>query len=137
MLKNLPQNMKTALGLQMTSSLQLGHVPIHWKDTKVKMINKPGKDPSELKNYRPVSLNSYIGKLTAMKTRVLDFCESIDVFEPFQSTYRKRNTANNLLTLMQTVQNNYIMSLLSATVFLDVEKAFDAVWHEGLMFKLI
>ena len=140
MLKNLPQKMKTALALLITCSLQLGHVPLDWKDTKVKMINKPGKDPTQLKNYRPISLNSCIGKLaeTAMKTRLLDFCESKDVFGPFQSAYRTgRNTTDNLLTLMQTVQKNYRMGLVSAAVFLDVEKAFDAVWHEGLMFKLI
>ncbi len=38
-----------------------GKLPTGWKESVIIPIRKPGKDPSNPKNYRPIALTSHIG----------------------------------------------------------------------------
>ena len=56
-----------------------------------------------------------------------------------QSGFRSSDsTANQLLTLVNEIHESFDNrnSLEVRSVFLDISKAFDKVWHEGLIFKL-
>ena len=37
--------------------------PAVWKQGKIKMLNKPGKDPTEKKSCRPITLLPILGKM--------------------------------------------------------------------------
>ena len=41
----------------------VGKLPTGWKDAVIIPIRKPGKDPSNSKNYTPIALTSHIGKI--------------------------------------------------------------------------
>ena len=49
---------------------------------------------------------------------------------------RKDSTVNQLLKIVHQIYQDINNGKDTCLVFLDVSKAFDKVWHEGLLFKL-
>lgn len=41
-----------------------------------------------------------------------------------------------LTILVSNIQTNKVSNLRTAALFLDIKRAFDSVWHRGLLFKL-
>jgi hypothetical protein len=60
--KNIPCRATIFLTYIYNSCLKLCYFPKEWKHAVVIPIPKPGKDPSNLSNYRPISLCSSISK---------------------------------------------------------------------------
>lgn len=138
-LSNLPMQLKSVLCLIINASIQYNVVPSTWKETEVIMIPKPQKDTSLASNYRPISLTNCIAKIaeTVVKNQLLNACEKNKLFGEAQSAYRrKRCTTDNLIQLTQKISEAFQWSECVGAVFLDVEKAFDAVWRLGLINKL-
>ena len=138
-LKHIPMAMKITLACLFTASIRLGHLPPCWKSAKVKFIPKAGKDQSTPRGHRPISLINCIAKLleNVMKNRLLKFAEDNNLIGDDQSAYRKhRSTSDNLLRLSQTVSEALQQRQTVAAAFLDVQSAFDKVWHDGLIHKL-
>ena len=103
------------------------------------MLHKPGKPKSEITSYRPLSLTSSLGKILEkiITNRVKDWCNENDIINKQQNGFRsKRNTNNNLFKLTQSLKQNIKKGFVTSAVFLDVEKAFDQVWHTGLLHKM-
>ena len=103
------------------------------------MLPKPGKDHTDIKNYRPLSLTSCIGKLgeIMVKEHLIKQCEDIDLFRNTQGAYRTgRSTVDNLLCLTQYAFSEALWKQPTAAGFLDVQQAFDAVWQKGLLYRL-
>ena len=108
--------------------------------TSQKVTKAKQKTKKDAENYRPISLTNCIAEIceTAVKNFVLAHCEEIDVFGEMQSAYRtNRCTTDNLLKLTQHVTEAFQWSEMVGFVFLDFEKAFDAVWRLGLQNKVL
>ena len=59
----------------------------------------------------------------------------IDFFTPFQSGFLPRDSCiAQLLSIIHAFDKNSIVDVRG--VFLDLSKAFDKVWHDGIIFKL-
>ena len=43
---------------------------------------------------------------------------------------------NRILAILENTQQGFDEHMDSLFVYLDISKAFDRVWHEGLLFKL-
>ena len=117
----------------------MGELPTGWKDAVIIPIRKPGKDPSNPKNYRPIALTSHIGKIRErMITERLSFyMESRGILSPHQSGFRRgRGTMDPVLCLETEIRKAHVNKESVMAVFFDVEKAYDMVWKEGLMIKL-
>jgi hypothetical protein len=55
-----------------------------------------------------------------------------------QSGFRKkRQTRDNILFLTQKALESINWGTKMCSIFFDIASAFDKVWHEGLLFKLI
>ena len=99
---------------------------------------KPGKNPALPSSCRPVSLLDTIGKLFESIPLARILCE-VDGFgrprnEQFE--FRSKHSTTLLPTcLVERVSRNFGEKLTDA-VFLDVAKAFDTVWVDGLLYKL-
>ena len=120
--------------------IKIGYFPDNWKIAKVIMLPTPKKDPKLANNYRPISLLTCLGKLfeKCLADRLLDYMETKNLFSPNQAGFRKnRSTADQVLKLVQSAINGLNTNRVTAALFLDVEKAFDKCWHEGLLYKLI
>ena len=104
------------------------------------MIPKVGKDHQTIKGYRPLSLTSCLGKLceSIVNEHLINHCEKLNLFGDQESAYRSgRCTTDNLLTLTDKATTSFKWKGATAAAFLDVEKAFDSVWHEGILYKQI
>ena len=122
-----------------TSSIQLGHIPTAWKLATLRMLLKPDKLPSLTTSYRPISLISSIMKLfeRVIEQRLRSHLEHIGFINKHQSGFRKaKSTDDHLFRLTQSIMESFNRGEHVVAAFLDVEKAFDNVWHNGLRFKI-
>ena len=103
------------------------------------MLIKPDKPPSQTTSYRPISLLSAIMKLfeRVIEKRLRKHLEDNGFFSKYQSGFRKSKSTNDqLFRLSQTIMESFNRSEHVIAAFLDVEKAFDNVWHNGLRYKI-
>ena len=94
-------------------------------------------DHSQLTNYCPIALLSSVGKVCE---RVV-FNQLYHFISPFlsdqQSDFRKKDgTSLQLVRLVQQWSEALDKSKYVGAVFFDLRKAFDRVWHKGLLVKL-
>ena len=112
--------------------------PDSWKRANVVPIHKKS-DKSLVDNYRPVSLLSIIGKVMEriIHKHVHNFFLSTNFISPFQSGFSPGDsTTNQLLFLYNSFMRAVDEGKEVRVVFCDISKAFDRVWHRGLIQKL-
>lgn len=139
LLTNLPQSAINRLTEIFNSCLELSYWPSYFKSAKVIPILKSGKDPSDAGNYRPISLTNCIGKIfeKLVKEEIEKFVMKWEIIPAQQFGFRKKHSP-----LMQTkritcfIGRNKKYNKSVGLVKLDVEKASDSVWHDGLIYKL-
>ena len=104
------------------------------------MLIKPDKPPSQTTSYRPISLLSAIMQLFegVIEKRLRKKLEDNGFFSEYQSGFRKsKSTNDHLFHLSQTIMESFNQGEHVIEAFLDVEKGFDNVWHNGLRYKII
>ena len=119
-------------------SLEKCIMPAIWKEANVCPIFKKG-DPKLSTNYRPISLLNLLGKVfeRLIFKHVFNFLRETQFFTPFQSGFLPNDsTVNQLTFLYNTFCKALDDGLEVRTVFFDISKAFDKVWHKGLLAKL-
>ena len=86
-----------------------------------------------LKKYHPVSLLSE--KL--VNNSFVDHLEKCGLFSELQYSFRSsRSTADLLTVVSDRIAWTFNRSGATRAVALDISKAFDRVWHVGLLHKL-
>jgi endonuclease/exonuclease/phosphatase family metal-dependent hydrolase len=139
-IKRMPDQLISQLIRIFEQCLLLSYFPKNWKIGKVISILKPGKDPSEPKSYRPISLISNIGKILEklILNRLKAFEESKNIFIPNQFGFRNQHsTIQQVLRIVKKAAINFNNRKSTGMLLLDIEKAFDTVWFDGLIHKLV
>ncbi|KAG5888455.1 hypothetical protein JTB14_017184 [Gonioctena quinquepunctata] len=139
-MKQLPNTIYPILALLMNACLKFAYFPRAWKCANTVMIPKPGKDPTKLDSYRPISLINVPGKLfeLILKLRIIEHFEIENIILPYQHGFRAEHSTQNALVGLTTDITKHINSgQCTVAIFLDIQKAFDKVWHAGLIKKLI
>ena len=114
------------------------HFPPVWKHAWVISILTPGKDPAQPSSYRPISLLYTIGKLfeKILVTSILHKLGECGLLSDEQFGFPPRHsTSLQLACLVERINRDFGERRLTGAVFLDVAKAFDTVWIEGLLYK--
>ena len=103
-------------------------VPIHKKD-----------DKQNAKNYRPVSLLPICGKIIECLIYVMyDLLSDNNLLSPNQLGFRSSKPCiNKLFSINYEILNAFDKRLEVCGIFLDISKAFDKVWHDGLILNCI
>ena len=114
------------------------YFPKKWKLANVVRVHKKN-EKNLVKNYRPISLLPISGKI--LEKLIFDnlytYIFSNNFISDKQSGYRKGDsTIKQLLSITHEIHKAFDNSHEVRAVFLDISKAFDTVWHEGLLFKL-
>jgi hypothetical protein len=119
-------------------SFSLGQFPDQWKSANVIPVFK--KNERYFKNnYRPVSLLPSLSKICEKITfvRLYDYLIDIGFLHSFQSGFRPNHSMTSQLTyIIHRIYQCLEEGKEVRVVFLDISKAFDRVWHEGLICKL-
>ena len=113
--------------------------PDIWKLANVTPIFKKG-DKQSINNYRPISL-PICGKIfeKIIFNILYSYLNVNNLITKNQSGFRPGDsTTNQLLYLINEIHQAFEnpKSLEVCAVFLDISKAFDKVWHDGLIFEL-
>ena len=120
--------------------LKTSSYPDLWKLANVTPVYKKN-DKQLIKNYRPISLLPICGKIfeKIIFNSLYKYFNTNNLITKNQSGFRPGDsTTNQLLYLVNEIHEAFEdpKSLEVRAVFLDISKAFDKVWHEGLIFKL-
>lgn len=122
------------------ASLKLGYIPTKWKQAVVVMIAKEGKDWTTVKGYRPISLLSAIAKILEriVSRRLVTELRRRKILPPTQSAFLSdHGVEDHPYRVSQKGINGLIKRETTIMSCLDVEGAFDKIWHDGLRFKTI
>ena len=118
-------------------SFELGKVPKSWKEANLCPIHKKD-DKSLVSNYRPISLLSCIGKVQerVVYMHLYRYLKTNNLLTSKNSGFKELDSAmNQLLLITDKIHRALEAGKEVCLVFLDVSKAFDRVWHSGLLHK--
>ena len=113
--------------------------PDCWKVSSMVPVFKNVGERSTAKNYRPVSLLSVVSKVfeKLVNNRIVDHLEKCGLFSDCQYGFRSFQSTADLLTVVtDKIARAFNRYGTTRAVALDISKAFDRVWHAGLLHKL-
>ena len=120
-----------------------GGIPNKWKTAIIKTLLKEGKDPKDTTSYRPISLTPCLGKLLEkiIADRLTYILESRGLISDGQAGFRQNRCTTDQVLKMTQLAADQMQSKRgqNATLitFFDYTKAFDKVWRDGLLYKML
>ena len=115
------------------------YFPVEWARGLIFPLFKGG--PEDFKfdpaKYRGIALLSIVGKTytSVLNARLSDYCEHKDIIVDEQAGFRRaRSTVDQLFILKEVIVHRRPKPTYCA--FIDIAKAYDKVWRDGLWYKL-
>lgn len=138
-IKQLPKKAIIWLTYIFRACFRICYFPQAWKQAKVISILKPGKEASLASSYRPISLLNAFSKILEklIVKRLNSHILQKNIFLNEQFGFRAMHSTSHQLARVSKyikcgLQNKKSIGMIT----FDVEKAFDAVWHNGLLYKM-
>ena len=138
LLRNLKDVIAPSLCKLFNATLWHCKVPCIWKQANVTPIHKKG-DKSDPNNYRPVSLLSIPGKVLEkiIFKHIFNHIRDNSILTEWQSGFMPGcSTVSQLLEIYHKFCQSVESGKEVRVIFLDISRAFDRVWHAGLLYKL-
>ncbi|GFU94696.1 probable RNA-directed DNA polymerase from transposon X-element [Trichonephila clavipes] len=136
MIKNLPLKFLLFITLLINQIFKNNYFPDSWKTAVVIPILKPNKNPELAQNYRPISLLSSLSKVYefVLLRRLNQHCAASNMIIPQQCGFRPHcSTVHQLLRVTELIHSGFEKHDATGILFLDIAKAFDKIWHDGLL----
>ena len=135
MIKICSQSLTLPLKIIFEHSIKKGKFPEIWKKANVVPVHKRED------NYRPISLLPIFGKMfeRVIYNSLFNYFQSNRLFTPSQSGFLPGDSCiAQLLSVIHEIQTAFDENPTVDVrgVFLDLSKAFDKVWHDGIIFTL-
>ena len=138
-LKNYEPELSYILTKLFNNCLKESCFPDYWKVSSAVPVFKNVGERSTAKNHRPVSLLSVVSKVfeKLVNNRIVDHLGKCGLFSDFQYGFRSSRSPADLLTVVSDrIGRAFNRSGATRAVALDMSKAFNRVWHAGLLHKL-
>ena len=138
LLKECAHTLAEPLAFIFQLSLNMGVFPDSWKEALISAIFKK-LDPSLTKNYRPISLLSSISKVfeKLVFNQTFPYLTKNKLLSPKNSGFTPNDGAiNRIIAMLESIYINLDNHNDTLFTSIDISKAFDRVWHQGLIFKL-
>ncbi|KAK3530027.1 hypothetical protein QTP86_009918 [Hemibagrus guttatus] len=140
MLQTISPDLLPFITTVINGSLTSGHVPTAFKKARViPILKKPALDPSDISNYRPVSLLSFLSKILEriVCNQLSDYLMQNNLHDPNQSGFKAAHfTETALLAVTEKLHAARSAKLSSVLILLDLSAAFDTVNHKTLLSTL-
>ena len=141
MIKELPNKTILHITRIFNAALSAGYFPKPFKDINQFLIPKPGKDHTDPKNYRLITLIEPISKILEkiINYRLKNYMEDTNQFHKYQYGFRTGRSIQDVLlfsTAYIDKHHSKTPNKMTQLTCLDIEKAFDKVWLNGLNFKI-
>lgn len=120
--------------------LRLSYFPKSWKMATIITIRKPGKPARETASYRPISLLSALGKLfeRVVLPFIQTFIDDNEVIKDHQYGFRTgKSCTHQLFRVSKKIKHSLRTRQTTGILAIDLKAAFDSVWHDALVYKLI
>lgn len=140
MIQNTTQEFRKIILHLINETVKQSKLPKNWKSSLISMIPKKQNNSCNPKDYRPISLTSCLAKLSErlIMIRFKEFLDKNKITIKQQSGFRqKRQTKDNIFFLTQKAIETLNRGKRMCTIFFDIASAFDKVWHDGVIYKLI
>ncbi len=110
-----------------------GLIPTSFRHAHVVTLYKGEGDVNDANNYRPIAITSVVARMYER----LHMSELLHHARGIPST-SQRSTHDAVYRLLSTIYDamNTAVGDFTPTVFIDISKAYDKVWIEGLLYKL-
>ncbi|KAK3552959.1 hypothetical protein QTP86_029619 [Hemibagrus guttatus] len=138
MLQTISPDLLPFITTVINGSLMSGHVPTAFKKARViPILKKPALDPSDISNYRPVSLLSFLSKILEriVCNQLSDYLMQNNLHDPNRSGFKAAHSIETAL-LAVTEKLHVARSAKLSSVLLDLSAAFDTVNHKTLLSTL-
>lgn len=138
LLKHVPQYTLESFVTLFNISLCSSHLPLTWKVGITCPIPKTGKKAEEIPSSRPITMLSCMGKLMerVIQSRLEHFLETRNKFNEGQIGFRQgMGTTEALAMVHSEILKSFSQKSYTIIVYLDLQSAFDSVWHTGLLYK--
>ena len=115
-----------------------GQPPAAWLQGTIRYFHKSGAT-DDMSNYRGITLLDVVGKLfhKVLANRLLRHAEERGLLSTAQNAFRRgRSCDEHIFCISQAVQGRQRMAKPTYAFFLDLRKAYDTVWRDGLLYKL-
>ncbi|KAK9880827.1 hypothetical protein WA026_013154 [Henosepilachna vigintioctopunctata] len=126
--------------------LRLRYFPTRWKSADVIVFQKPGKTAAFPQHYRPISLLPSLSKIaegilptsSLSLPRLKELVGENHLIPDEQFGFQPRTSSvHQALRLVEFSSGGFNLKMSTGVALFDVSKAFDKVWHEGLLLKLL
>ena len=110
--------------------------PNEWRKAIIIPIQKPGKDPSNRNNYRPISLTSCMCKLLEkmVNARLTWHIREEKILSTTQfGSQKNRSTIDSLSHLEDYVRRAFERKQITVALFFDIQKAYDTTWRYSIL----
>ena len=119
--------------------LKSGEFPEIWTRSFIVPLHKSGNchDPN---NYRGLAINSCFGKLftTILNNRLKKFINNNNVIHRHQIGFTEKSQTIDHMLVIKTLVDKYKHEGKKLFLgFVDFRKAYDTVWREGMLYKLL
>ena len=138
-IKQLPNNIIEYIANIFNASLASGYFPKKFKSAILILLPKEGKDTTLPQNYRPIALLDNIGKIfeKIINSRLRHHLEENNLYNTQQYGFRQGKSTTHVTNMIhECVKHNSAQGFKTAILSKDVQKAFDTVWHSGLIWKI-
>lgn len=138
-IKNLSPLIILFLTTLLNHMVGVAYFPECWKNALVSSIPKPGKDSSILSNWRPISQLCCLSKIfeKLITNRINNSLRGLPIFQNQFGFLAGHSTEHALARIQNEINNGLNQGKVTSMVAIDLKAAFDVIWHEGLIFKMI
>ena len=118
---------------------QSGTYPELWKIQNITPIYKNKGARTDKTMYRPISILPTLSKIceSILHNRLLHHLMDNNIITQKQAAYLKGDSCSQqLLYIVHNIKKAWAHDQISHACYLDIEGAFDRVWHRGMLAKL-
>ena len=139
MIKNIPEVVLDIVLKFINLCLRQSLIPRSWCLELITPIFKDG-NLDEPNNYRGICISSVLLKIVCslLQNRIQGHCNKFNLINENQIGFKgNHRTADHILTLKAIVKKYVTIGKKKLfACFVDLKKAFDSIWHEGLFHKV-